>query len=206
MADNFSFSRKWLDEIIENDDLSPKEKAQKIMSGHITITDGLKDERDTHKKQAEENGEKAANLQKQLDGIKGGEDYKKKYEDEHKAFEDFKKQTALDAETAKVSAAYRKLLVSEGISEKRLDKILKMTDLSAMKLDDNGNLENLDELKKAIGDEWGDFKTTVTEKGAVVEKPPQTGKATKTKEEIFAISDKVERQKAIAENHELFGF
>ena len=66
MADNFSFSRKWLDEIIENDDLSPKEKAQKIMSGHITITDGLKDERDNLKKQAEENGEKAADLQKHL--------------------------------------------------------------------------------------------------------------------------------------------
>ena len=202
----FSFGRKWLDGIIENDDLSPKEKAQQIMSGHITITDGLKDERDSFKKQAEENGEKAADLQKQLDGINGGEDYKKKYEDEHKAFEDFKKQTAHDAETAKVSAAYRKLLVDEGISEKRIDKILKVTDLSGMKLDKEGKLENVDELKKAIGDEWSEFKTQITEKGATVEQPPKAGKPMKTKEEIFAIKDKAERQKAIAENHELFGF
>ena len=173
MADNFSFSRKWLDEIIENDDLSPKEKAQKIMNGHITITDGLKDERDTYKTQAEEQGNKAADIQKQLDDIKGGEDYKKKYEEEHQAFEDFKTKTALDAETAKVSAAYRKLLVDEGIGEKWLERVMKGTDLSGVKLDENGNLANLDELKKAIADEWGDVKTTVHEKGADVDNPPK---------------------------------
>ena len=173
MADNFSFSRKWLDEIIENDDLSPKEKAQKIMSGHITITDGLKDERDNLKKQAEENGEKAADLQKQLDGIKGGEDFKQKYEDEHKAFEDFKKQTAQDAETAKVSAAYRKMLADEGYSEKWRERIMKGADLSGVKLDEEGNLVNLDGLKKAVADEWGDVKTTVKETGADVDKPPK---------------------------------
>ena len=202
----FSFARKWLDEIIGNDDLSPKEKAQKIMEGHIEVTDGLKDERDSYKRQAEENGEKAANVQKQLDGITGGEDYKKKYEDEHKAFEDFKKQTNAAAETAKVKAAYRKMLTDEGISEKRLDAIIRVTDMSKMKLDSNGNLENADALKKAIAEDWGEFKTTTTQQGAKVEKPPQTGKATMTKEQIDAIKDTAERQKAIAENHELFGF
>ena len=75
-----------------------------------------------------------------------------------------------------------------------------------MKLDKEGNLENADELKKSIATEWGEFKTTVTQKGADVAKPPQTGKATKTKDEIYAIKDTAERQKAIAENHELFGF
>ena len=87
-----------------------------------------------------------------------------------------------------------------------MDAILKVTDLSKMKLDKDGGLEGESELKKAINEEWGEFKTTVTEKGAVVEKPLQTGKATKTKEEIYAIKDTRERQQAIAENHELFGF
>ena len=98
------------------------------------------------------------------------------------------------------------ILAGEGIGEKRLDSILKVTDLSKMKLDKDGNLEGVDELKKAINDEWGEFKTTVTEKGAVVEKPLVTGKATKTKDEIMAIKDTRERQQAIAENHQLFGF
>lgn len=197
-----AFGRKWLDEILQNDDLSAKEKAQKIMDEHISVTNGLKDERDSFKEQAD----KAADIQKELDGIKGGEDWKKKFEDEHKAFEDFKKQTAQNAETAKVSAAYRKLLADEGISEKRLDAILKLTDLSKVKLDKDGNLEDVDNLKKAITDEWGEFKTTVTERGAQVDKPPQTGKSKMTKDEIYAIKDAGQRQKAIAENHELFGF
>lgn len=197
-----SFGRKWLAGILRNDDLSPEEKEQQIMEGHIAVTDGLKDKIEGLQAEAD----KAADLQKQLDGISGGEDYKAKYEKEHRDFEDFKKQTA-NAETAtKVKAAYRKLLTDEGISEKRLDAILKVTDLSGMKLDKEGNLENADDLKKSIASEWGEFKTTVTQKGADVAKPPQTGKATKTKEEIMAITDKAERQAAIAENHELFGF
>ena len=197
-----SFARKWLEGILENEDLSTKEKAQQIMDGHIAVTDGLKDERDSYKGEAD----KAADLQKQLDDLANGEDFKKKYEDEHKAFEDFKKQTASEAEAAKVRSAYRKLLAGEGISEKRLDAILKVSDLSKMKLDKDGNLDGVNELKKAINDEWGEFKTTVKEHGAVVEKPLTTGKATKTKAEIYAIKDTRERQQAIAENHELFGF
>ena len=173
-----------------------------VIEEHTAVTDALKKERDGFKEQAE----KAADLQKKLDDLAKGEDFKQKYEDEHKAFEDFKAKTASDAEAAKVRSAYRKLLAGEGISEKRLDAILKVTDLSKMKLDKDGNLDKADELKKAINDEWGEFKTTVTERGAQVEKPLQTGKATKTKEEIFAIKDTAQRQKAIAENHELFGF
>lgn len=196
------FGRKWLDGILEDEELSPKEKAQKIIDEHINVTNGLKDERDNYKAEAE----KAADLQKQLDDKANGENWQEKYEKEHEAFEDFKKQTAADAEAGRVRAAYRKLLSGEGISEKRIDSILKVTDFSKMKLDKDGNLEGEEDLKTAINDEWGDFKTTVTEKGAVVEKPPQVGKATKTKEEIFAIKDTAERQKAIAENHELFGF
>lgn len=178
------------------------EQITAVMEEHTSVTDALKNQRDSYKAEAE----KAADLQKQLEGLQSGEDFKKKYEEEHKAFEDFKKKTADDAEAAKVRSAYRKLLADEGIGEKRLDSILKVTDLSKVKLDKDGNLQDVDELKKSINEEWSEFKTTVTTKGATVEKPPQTGKATKTKEEIFAIKDTAERQKAIAENHELFGF
>ena len=196
----FSFGRKWLEGILENEETTAKEKAQAIMDGHITVTDGLKEERDALKQEAE----KAADLQKKLDDLANGEDYREKYEQEHKAFEDFKKQTTAEAEAARVKTAYRKLLAKEGISEKRLDSILRVTDLSKMKVDKDGNLEGEEELVKSINSEWGDFKTTVKEKGAVVEKPIQTGTPTKTKEEILAIQDTAERQKAIAENLQLF--
>ena len=177
------------------------EQITAVIEEHTAVTDALKAERDKFKEKASE----AADLQKQLEGLQGGENWQEKYEKEHEAFENFKKQTAKDAETAKVKAAYRKLLAEEGISEKRLDSILKVTDLSKIKLDKDGNLENMDELKKSINEEWSEFKTTVTEKGAQVEKPPQTGKPVKTREEILGIKDTTERQKAIAENLNLFG-
>ena len=87
-----SFARKWLEGILENEELSAKEKAQQIMDGHIAVTDGLKEERDSYKADAD----KAADLQKQLEDLTAsGEDFKKKFESEHKAFEDFKKQESV---------------------------------------------------------------------------------------------------------------
>lgn len=178
------------------------EQITAVIEEHTAVTDALKADRDKYKGEAE----KAADLQKQLEDLKSGEDWQEKFNKEHQAFEDFKKQTESEANAAKVKAAYRKLLSEEGISEKRLDTILKVTDFSKMKLDKDGNLADANELKKSINAEWGEFKTTVTERGAQVDKPPQTGKSKMTKEEIFAIKDTNQRQKAIAENHELFGF
>lgn len=178
------------------------EQISAVIEEHTAVTDALKADRDKYKAEAD----KAADLQKQLEQASGGEDWKQKYEDERKAFSDYKAKAAQDAEAAKVKAAYRKLLSDEKISDRRLDSIIKVTDFSKMKLDKDGKLDGENELRKAINAEWGEFKTSVTERGADVEKPPQVGKGTKTKEEIFAIKDTAERQRAIAENHELFGF
>ena len=53
------FRRKWLGEILQNEETTPEEKAQAIMDAHISVTSGLKDERDRYKAEAE----KAADLQ-----------------------------------------------------------------------------------------------------------------------------------------------
>lgn len=201
----FSFSRKWLDEVLQNEELSPKEKAQRIMEGHIEVTDGLKDERDALKEKAG----KADSLQAELDGIKGGENWQQKYTDEHKAFEEYKRQQAASAAAEKVKSAYRSLLLSEGYSEKRVDGMVKVAeargDLAKLKLTDDGSFENASELKTAIAAEWGEFKASVSEQGAKVANPPQTGKSTVTKADIFAEKDTTKRQQMIAENLNLFG-
>ena len=163
-----SFGRKWLAGIIRSEELSAEEKEQQIMDGHIAVTDAIKDDRDKYKAEAD----KAAELQKQLDE-KGGEDWKQKYEEEKQRFDDFKKQTAQNAETAKVKAAYRKLLADEGISEKRLDAIIKVTDLSGMKLAEDGSLESADDLRKAIKSDWGEFIPKKEERGAHIDNPPK---------------------------------
>lgn len=197
MANEFSFGRKWLTDIVQDEELTVKEKVQKIVDGHLDVLTPVKDERDSYKTQA-------ADLQKQIEGLQSGENWQEKYEKEHQAFEDFKKQTTADAEAAKVKEAYRKLLADEKISEKRIDSIMRVTDFSKMKLDKEGKLAGEDDIRKAIGDEWGEFRTTVTEKGAKVETPPKTSSGKMTKDEIMKIADTSARQKAIAENLDLF--
>lgn len=158
-----AFTRNFLKSIGLND-----EQISSVMEEHTNVTDALKAQRDGYKADAE----KLPGVQQELDSLKGNEDFKQKYDDEHAAFETFKKQVAQDAETAKVKAAYRKLLTDEKISEKRLDAVIKLTDFSGMKLDKDGNLVDVDKLKENINTEWGDFKVTQRERGPEVEKPP----------------------------------
>lgn len=191
------FSRSFLKSIGLTD-----EQVTAVMDEHVSVTDALKQQRDAFKADAE----KVPALNQQIAALEAEKGYKKKYEDEHTAHEALKQKIVDDEAAAKVKAAYRQLLIDEKVSDKHLDTVLQFTDFSGMKLDKDGKLENEKELREAGRQKWGDFIVTTSERGAHVSTPPAGGKAVKTKEEIFAIKDTAERQKAIAENHELFGF
>ena len=179
------------------------EQVGAIIEEHTTVTDALKKQRDDYKNDAE----KLAKVQKELDDLKAnGGDWEKKYNDEHKAFEDFKKDTAEKEISAKIRTAYRALLKENNVGEKHIESILKVTDFSKIKLDKEGKLENSEKLAESIKSDWDGFITTTESKGANVETPPSGSKGKMTKEEIMKIKDTTERQKAIAENHELFDF
>lgn len=194
-----SFSRSFLKASGLSD-----EQIQAVMEEHNAVVDALKQQRDSFKADAE----KLTEVQKQLDDLKSGEDYQAKYDQEHKAFEDYKAEVKAEAELANVKSAYRKLLTDEKISDKRLDAVIRLTDFSKMKLDKGGNLEGADELRKSIRDEWGEYiVTTRTEHEQVATPPNNRGGAIMTRAEIFAKDDKgryklstAERQRAIAEN------
>ena len=193
----FSFKRSRLMEILEDENKSPAEKAEMIMNDHLSVVNPLKEERDNFKEQAD----KLPDLQKQVDKLTGeAEDFEK----ERKSFEDYRAKVEQGESLARVKTAYDRMLKEENYSDKWRERILESANLSELKLGDDGKLVDEESLRNAVNEKWGDVKTTVTEKGAVVEKPLQTGRATKTKEEILAIKDTAERQKAIAENLELF--
>lgn len=151
------------------------EQVSAIIEEHTTVTDALKAQRDKFEQDAKAlkaEADKVPGLLKQINDAQGGEDYKGKYEKEHQAFEDYKADIAKQAELAKVKAAYRQLLLEEKINEKRVDSVLKLTDFSEMKIGEDGKLENVDALKKNIGDEWGEFKVTQRERKQTVATPP----------------------------------
>ena len=190
------------------------EKADEIMDAYSKDIDELKSERDALKnekqalKDAKTNLEK---LRKDYDELKeqvdnGKSPYKVKYEAIKEEFEAYKAETEQAKTHASKAEAYRAILKEIGVSEKRIDSIIKITDIDGLEMDGNG-FKDVEKIKKDASEEWADFITTTTQKGADTTTPPaNTGGGKMTKEEIFKIKDASERQKAIADNHELFGF
>ena len=191
-----------------------EDKQDEIINAHVEVVNALKEERDSLKADAK----KADKLQKQIDDLnesmKNGErsPYKVKYEAKVEEFNDLKKE--FDDYKANVSAkeleskkynAYKELLKESGVSEKRIDSVLRVTDLSKIELDNDGKIKDPDGLKKNIKEEWSDFIVTESKQGANVSNPPaNTGGGKKSKEEIMAIKDTAARQQAMLENKELF--
>ena len=168
-----ALTRKFLRALGIEDD-----KVEEIIGAHLETVNPLKDERDNLKEQAD----KAAELQKQLDELtKQGstsEDLAKKYEDEHAAFEAYKAEVEKGkAETVKKSA-YRKLLESSGIDPKRIDAVMRVSDVSAIEIGEDGNIVDADKLTEQIKTDWSDFVISTGTVGQRVDTPPakQTGK------------------------------
>ena len=198
-----SLSRKFLTSLgIEED------KADLIMERHSEVLTEIKEERDKYKEEAET----VPSLQKQLEDLKELEakaekdPYKVKYEALKEDYEEYKGKIEKAETASKRTKAYTKLLKDAGVADKRIEAILRVTDLDDLELDDDGNLVEAEKLTEGIKDEWSDFIVKTSSKGVESAKPPMNdGKATKTKEEIRAISDPIARQKAMLENPTLFG-
>lgn len=149
--------------------------AKKLIEMHRSVVDPIKDQLDDAKRDATKyktEAEKVPGLQQKIKEYEGGEDWKQKYEQEKQAHADYKAQVARDAETAKVKAAYKKLLTEEKISEKALDAVMNATDYSGMKLKEDGTLDGVEDLKKDIDTRWGSFKVAQRQRGEKVDNPP----------------------------------
>lgn len=186
-----------------------QDKVDEIINAHVEVTDALKEERDMYKADADSLAEVKKELADAKAALeKGGKDaYKVKYEALKEDFDDYKKKVSEKEAHSKKEAAYRDMLVAVGVSEKRIASVLKVSDVDAIEFDDDGNVKDADGIKKGIKEEWADFIVSTTQQGAKTATPPAgNGKAYKDASEIMAIKDPTERQQAIADNHELFGF
>lgn len=181
-----------------------EEQIDTIIEAHTDTVNALKDERDQYK----EDAEKLPGVQKELDDLKkkAGEGFEQKYNDLQKEYEDYKKEQQDKANRAAVSDAYKEMLKEAGVSEKRIPAVMRVADLSGVKLDKDGNIKDKDKLVESVKEEWSDFIQAKGAKGADTKTPPDNNGGTLTKDDILKIKDAGERQQKIAENHELFGF
>lgn len=198
-----SLSRKFLAGIGIEDD-----KVDLIIEKHQEVLTEVKEERDSFKEKAE----KLPAVEKELADLKAASDdgkensYKVKYDALKEEFEAYKTDIESKATQTKKENAFKALLKDVGISEKRIEAVLKVSDLSKVEFDDEGKIKDEEKMKADLKDEWSDFITSTSSKGAETSNPPaNNGKTTMTREQIRAISDPIARQKAMMENPEAVG-
>ena len=179
--------------------------AEEVCSRHNAVLDSIKEERDSYKKDAET----LATVQKELNELKAKpvDEYKEKYEKLQKEYEDYKTATENEKVLAAKKAAYTEVCKDAGLNEKGVAKAVKYADWNTVELDEAGKVKDAKTLIKTLKEEWAEHVKKTETTGTKTENPPgNSGGQYKTRDEIMAIKDDNTRQKAIAENHELFGF
>lgn len=179
------------------------DQRDQIMAEHQATLQSIKDERD----ELRDTAARVPALEKQVEDLKAAqptEDWEARYNAEHEAFEAFKTKAEQERADKEKSDLYRALLLEQGVDPKRVDSIMRVTDLGQVSVKD-GQLEGSEALAESIKSEWGDFVVKSMTKGASVDDPPGGGGTGRTRDEIMAIKDTAERQQAIADNPELFG-
>ena len=164
-----------------------QEKIDEIITAHAATVDALKEERDAAKQEAQsykDDAKKLPEVQNELNELKesqGNNVYEEKY-NSMKAERD-NLQSEFDKYKADIQAKdirrskeniLKSLLREANISDKRIDKIIKVSDIDAIELDKDGNAKDVDTLKKSIQEEWGDFIVNNSQQGAKVAEPNST--------------------------------
>ena len=180
-----------------------KAAVTEIIEGHTTSIEALREERDSYKTKAEEAEKLSKQLEKAQKDLKSYQDnegkdvFKVKYEELKADFDAYKKNISEKEVKSKKEKACRDMLKEAGIPDKRIDKILKVTDVDSIDFDDDGNVKDKDTLIDGYKTEWSDFIEVSETRGANTAKPPvNNGGTSLTKEDIMKIKDTTKRQEA----------
>ena len=182
-----------------------EEKIDQIIEAHTETVDGFKEKLNDYKDKAE----KYDGVKKELDELKeGGDDWQKKYEKEHSDFEAYKTDVTAKETKRTKEHAIREFYKGVGVSEKRLDAVMKVTDFDSFELDKDGKIKDADKHTETAKSEWADFIETTTTRGASTATPPANNSGAKmSKADIYKKDDKgryvlstEERQRALIEN------
>lgn len=182
-----AFTRKMLKGLGISEELQ-----EVIVDAHLEVVNALKEERDNYKKDAD----KLAEVQRELDDEKakheGDSSLQSQYDQLKQEYDSYKTGVEKKEAEATKKAAYKKLLLDAGISEKRVDSVLKVSDLEKIQLDKEGKIKDAEELTKNVKSEWADFIVTSGTKGAETQTPPsgETGAQARTLSRAAQVAQK----------------
>ena len=150
----------------------PDNKIELIFDEYANAIAGITADRDRYKEQADQLASVEKELVKAQAKAEELETVSEQLKKVRAEYADYKAGVDADKVKAVKEKAYRQLLQETGISEKAIDKIIKVTDLSGVEVDDKNNVKDKTEIIKNIKTEWSDFIITQTERGADVANPP----------------------------------
>ena len=187
----------------------PSEAIAKLVKAISTAVGNEFVEKTRYKAKLEEIDALTEEKQTAQDSAATAEKWKTKYQALKDDFDAYKtEQVSKETRTAK-EKAYRALLQEAGVSEKRLESVLKVSDVDSVELDEKGAIKGADKLAESIKSEWADFITTTQTRGANTSNPPANNSGAMTKADIYKKDDHgryvlsaAERQQALIENHQ----
>lgn len=155
------------------------DKIEQIIAAHKDTISGLTDERDKlieERDKLKTENTRLANVEKDLvkaqAKLDDAADSAQKLTDLQKQFDEYKADIDAKAKAASKTAAYKALLREAGISEKRIEAVLKVSDISKIELDADGKIKDSKTVVDGIKSEWADFIVTEGKQGAQTPTPP----------------------------------
>lgn len=166
------------------------EKIDEIIAAHAETVDALKEQRDNYKAQADELAKVQQKLDEANETIKanGSDAWKVKYDAIKEEYDNYKSDISAKETTRAKQAAYREVLKAAGVSDKRIDSIIRVSDIDSVELDESGKIKEADKLTESIKNEWADFIVSTNIKGADTATPPTTSKKSFSREDIDKMS------------------
>ena len=155
------------------------DKIEQIIEAHRDTINGLTSERDKlieERDKLKTENTRLANVEKDLvkaqAKLDDAADSAQKLTDLQKQFDEYKADVDAKAKAASKTAAYKALLREAGVNEKRIEAVLKVSDISKIELDADGKIKDSKTVIDGIKSEWADFIVTEGKKGADTATPP----------------------------------
>ena len=149
------------------------EQVEGVISAHAQTVDGLKSQIERYRSDAAA----LPDIQKELDDARQellllhADPWEERFHAISAEFESFKQQIS-DRELIQAKeSAYRELLREVGVNERRIDAVMRVSDMECVQWED-GRIVNEAQLREQIREEWADFIGKVVVRGAKTPTPP----------------------------------
>ena len=156
-----------------------EDKVSQIIDAHQSTIDEIAQERDAYKADAEKykaEAERLGSVEKELVKAQAKVEDAEKISEKLKALQDeyntYKADVDAKATQAQKERVFRALLAEAGISDKRWDSIIRVSDLSDIEVDADGKAKDSKSIVDGLKSEWADFIVTEGKQGAKTATPP----------------------------------